>query len=712
MNQSMFQENKENGMAIEYYNSLPVAIFQISKQGIINFINSEAQELFAISQTELYQKSFTKLLSETSKESFHSFINTIGLGKNKNSCLVEIIVRQNFTKQVSLFANLSLDGEWIQLVAVETSNENKISYKKEFEDISNVAHVGRWELNLITGSLDWSKKIYEIFELDPHQFQPSYETFLSVIHPEDRDKVNHAYSQSLINKQKYEIEHRLILLDGRIKWVRETCYSLFDSKGNPEISIGTCQDITKQKELEIHLKESEKKYSNLVENTASLVWSTDQNGKFSYLNPAWEKLLGHTKEEMLNRPFSDFQPADIAIREQKVFETFKSGRESSKNNYESVFLSKEGEIKYLNFYPTPLYNESGDFVGVQGTANDITFKRTLDLKLEETYFELGQRQFAIDQHAIVAITDLNADIIYVNKKFCEISKYTRDELIGENHRIINSGYHPPEFFKNLYNTIKSGNTWHGEIKNRAKDGSFYWVATTIAPIKNARGEIAKYLSIRTDITEIKEADEKIKSLLNEKALILIEVHHRIKNNMNTIYSLLKMEANSQEDILHKSILLDASNRVRSMMLLYDKLYRSENTDIISIKDYFPTLITEILNIFPHQGNITTDVQVEPVAISTKFLSSIGIIVNELVTNSMKYSFSEGQSGKITFHAKIQNQILIINYEDDGIPIDPTILLQSTNSFGLNLINMLVKQLKGIVHIENTNGTKYKIEIKI
>ncbi|TGL12106.1 sensor histidine kinase [Leptospira levettii] len=149
-----------------------------------------------------------------------------------------------------------------------------------------------------------------------------------------------------------------------------------------------------------------------------------------------------------------------------------------------------------------------------------------------------------------------------------------------------------------------------------------------------------------------------------------------------------------------------------MMLLYDKLYRSENTDIISIKDYFPTLITEILNIFPHQGNITTDVQVEPVAISTKILSSIGIIVNELVTNSMKYSFSEGQSGKITFHAKIQNQILIINYEDDGIPIDPTILLQSTNSFGLNLINMLVKQLKGIVHIENTNGTKYKIEIKI
>ncbi|TGL17541.1 PAS domain S-box protein, partial [Leptospira levettii] len=276
---------------------------------------------------------------------------------------------------------------------------------------------------------------------------------------------------------------------------------------------------------------------------------------------------------MLNHPFLDFQPSLIAARDKKAFDKFSLGDfDAIKHGYETLFITKSGETKFLVFYPSPIFNSSGEFKGSHGTANDVTFKRTVDAKLEEIYFELGQRQYAIDQHAIVAITDLNADIIYVNKKFCEISKYTRDELIGENHRIINSGYHPPEFFKNLYKTIKSGNTWHGEIKNRAKDGRFYWVATTIAPIKNARGEIAKYLSIRTDITEIKEADEKIKSLLNEKALILIEVHHRIKNNMNTIYSLLKMEANSQEDILHKSILLDASNRVRSMMLLYDKLY--------------------------------------------------------------------------------------------------------------------------------------------
>ncbi|TGM48093.1 PAS domain S-box protein [Leptospira biflexa] len=714
MNQIKYLDNAMNQLPTEIFDSLPVAFFRISTDGIVKFINLEGQKLLGITNSDLVMKPIELILDKNSKEIFYEFLNRLKFERQTQPCLIDVCTSKDSIKKLSLYGKYLIHEENIQLIAIESSTdtESKYSYKQEFEDISNVAQVGRWELDLITEKLNWSNKIYEIFELNPADFQPSYETFLAVIHPEDRIHVNQAYSKSLIDKQEYEIEHRLIMGDGRIKWVRETCYSIFDPFEQPIKSIGTCQEITKQKELEIHLQESEKNYSNLVENTASLVWSLDECGHFNFLNPAWEKSLGYSKEEMVNRPFSDFQPSDISIRDQKAFRKFSLDGEIAKMGYETSFLAKNGDRKYLIFYPTPIFNEKGDFIGSHGTANDVTFKRNLDNKLEEIYFELGQRQFAIDQHAIVAITNLNADIIYANRKFCEISKYSRNELIGKNHRIINSGYHPSDFFKNLYKTIQSGKTWHGEIRNKAKDGSFYWVATTIAPIKNARGEIEKYLSIRTDITEIKEADEKIKSLLKEKALILIEVHHRIKNNMNTIYSLLKIEANSQEDKAHKTILLDASNRVRSMMLLYDKLYRSENTDAISIKDYFPILISEILNIFPNQKNIQTDIQVESIEISAKILSSIGIIINELVTNTMKYSFQERQSGKISFSAKKENQLLVICYEDDGKPIDSTIELHSSNSFGLNLISMLVKQLKGNVHIERALGTKYRIEIKV
>lgn len=253
----------------------------------------------------------------------------------------------------------------------------------------------------------------------------------------------------------------------------------------------------------------------LVENVPVGIARFDQNLKCKYINPILEKTLGIKLSEIKNKHaseiiefeiFSQFKPyIDRAMHGETV--TFSHSRQLTNKSTAHRLVSVVPEL--IN---------SNAINGVAMIFTDTTELEIAHRQLTESLKEIGELKSALDAHAIVAVTDTRGVITKVNEKFCKISKYSRDELIGNTHRVINSNYHTKNFFRELWETISSGNVWHGEICNRAKDGSLYWVYTTIVPFLGEDGTPKQYIAIRADITSRKLAEQEARRMAMHDAL--------------------------------------------------------------------------------------------------------------------------------------------------------------------------------------------------
>ena len=274
--------------------------------------------------------------------------------------------------------------------------------------------------------------------------------------------------------------------------------------------------------------------------------------------------------------------------------------------------------------------------------------------------------------------------------------------------------HPDDlerFLRENEETVRSGNHFNTEIRILPASGKEKWLQITSRPNPtNNPDEPVVWSGFVIDITYRKVAEEKIKTLLHEKELLLREVHHRIKNNMLTITSLLFLQTESLKDPAAISALNDAISRIQSMVLLYDKLYRSSDFNELSVLDYLSPLVDEIINNFPNYHIVTIEKVIENFLLPTSMLFPIGIMINELLTNAMKYAFVGRNKGLLTVSAaKVENRISF-SIKDDGVGITDT--EETSNGFGLQLVNMLVKQIRGKVSIKNENGTTFTLEFEM
>jgi PAS domain S-box-containing protein len=248
------------------------------------------------------------------------------------------------------------------------------------------------------------------------------------------------------------------------------------------------------------------------------VYATDLEGRLTFMNATAEKLLGWQEKELIGRPVHEI--VQHLFPDGSLFPAEISPQLSVIRNGESIdgsghYLNRDRKFFPIDYLARPI-KVGGKLTGALVSFHDISLRQEAENnlrmaydRLRETLSELEFQKYALDQHAIVSMTDPSGNIIYVNNKFKEISQYSNEELIGQNHRILNSGYHPYEFFREMWKTIARGKIWHGEVKNHRKDGIHYWVDSTIVPFMNDQGHPVRYISIRTDITARKEIEQRL-----------------------------------------------------------------------------------------------------------------------------------------------------------------------------------------------------------
>jgi len=340
-------------------------------------------------------------------------------------------------------------------------------------------------------------------------------------------------------------------------------------------------------------------------------------------------------------------------------------------------------------------------VRVQKATKDILERERL---LRESETKL--RSYIANAPDGVFVVNAEGRYLEANPAAEAITGYSNTEILSMSIKDIQP---PDSVEKNLeyFQNLKQRGRSNDEFQYRNKNGETRWWAVQGVKLSEDR-----YLGFAKDITDRINAQEKIQHLLDEKEILLKEVHHRIKNNMNTIRGLLQLQEGSLRDSPAYPAIHDAENRVQSMIVLYDRLYCSNNYRELSIKLYIESLAVEIMATFPGSDRITLDTDVDDFILNVQFLAPLGIMFNELLTNSMKHAFPGRDHGTISVSASLRNGVVTFNVRDDGTGFADVTDDQPSLGFGLQLVTMLIQQINGTFRIEKDHGSSSILEFPV
>ncbi len=492
--------------------------------------------------------------------------------------------------------------------------------------------------------------------------------------------------------------------------------------------------IREKDKKEQELLETRKYIDGITDSAPQLLSYVDAGQRYQFVNMSYERWFGvpqgsfigaHIKEGLGDAAYEKISPyINKALSGESV-------------TYSSVVPYSGGGERYIQATYIPDINDKSEVLGFFVSVEDITALKQAENSLRLVLKELDAQKFAFDQHAIVAITDVKGTITYVNDLFCDVSGYRREELMSQNHRMLNSGYHNRSFFTELYKVISSGRVWHGEICNRTKNGEEYWVDTTIVPFMNENGKPKSYIAIRTVITEIKKAEkmqENARQAAEESARVksefLASMSHEIRTPMNGVLGMLGVLEKSDLSESQLRQLRLAQSSAKSLLVIINDILDFSKIEAGKLDfDILDFDIREMIDAFSESVSLKAaekniELVVNNIALADPYVKGdpgrIRQILVNLVGNAIKFtthgeiiitsSMEKEETGKVRFDCCVKDSGIGIAKNKLDYLFDSFTQADSSTTrkyggtgLGLSISRQLCQLMGGDIQVESELG---------
>jgi len=471
------------------------------------------------------------------------------------------------------------------------------------------------------------------------------------------------------------------------------------------------QEINDRKQMAAALKASELKFRGIFDQMYQFIGLLTPEGILLEANRTALEFGNVTLDDVLGKPFWEtiwwqISPATQAHLKAAIARA----AQGEFVRYEVEVQGAADNVITLDFSLRPVLDDTGQVVLLIPEGRDISDRIQAEKAL--------QLQAIITRNMAEGICLVRADngmIVYANPKFERMFGYDSGELNGQHVAIVNhpdAELTPAAVVDAIRAAVLANQESTYEVYNIKKDGTPFWCEATTSVFDHPDyGPVL--VAVQQDISDRKAAaaQAQIKASLAEKELLLKEIYHRVKNNLQVIFSLLNLQANNLSDTHAKAAIRESQNRIIAMSLIHEKLYQSNDLAHIELSEYVTSLAKSLLETYRSEvGEVTLDIKIAACHLDIETAIPCGLILNELITNSLKYAYPQSQSGRLSIESSDSDaQQIILTIKDDGIGLPQDFELQRVASLGLKLVSNLAKQLRGEIKIVPTwPGTKFEL----